>query len=148
MGLEDDENDRSYEFVFGFGSIMNSSTHAAWLPDNDSSASSSPKALPGKSVRIKREFGYERRWNFRPTTGFTALGVTRVDPGTSTSSTPNMNGVLFQVPCEMMPGFDRREVGYDKVQIPLKHIEFCDGDSKQANFELTKQDLYFQENID
>ena len=50
-----------------------------------------------------------------------------------------MNGVLFRVPSHMMPGFDRREVGYDKVQIPLKYIELCDDDLKveaQSSVEL------------
>lgn len=141
-----------FHFVFGFGSIMNSSTHAAWLPNSDDdneSSSSSSKALPGRIVKIKREFGYERRWNFRSTTGFTALGVSRIDPTDllTTPNQPNMNGVLLRVPIAMMPGFDKREKGYDKVQIPLEFLELCDDnksssseENQQPAFELTDQD--------
>lgn len=140
-----------FHFVFGFGSIMNSSTHAAWLPNNSENDSSSKAALPGRIVKIKREFGYERRWNFRSTTGFTALGVSRIDPTDFNPSQPNMNGVLLRVPIAMMPGFDKREKGYDKVQIPLEFIELCDNrgansssssspEKQQPAFELTKHD--------
>ena len=136
-----EESKKDYEFVFGFGSIMNSSTHAPWLePSNNCSSegAATMTALPGKVVRIRQSFGYERRWNFRSTTGFTALGVSRI---TTTADPPrDMNGVLFQIPSAMMPGFDRREVGYEKVRIPMDCIDFCsDGEyvaSNNTNAEL------------
>ena len=130
----EDDNVVDYEFVFGFGSIMNSSTHAPWLEASSTNHGGAAKmplaALPGTIVRLRPSFGYERRWNFRSTTGFTALGVSRVPPLTTattavTAPPRDMNGVLFQVPSSMMPGFDRREIGYDKVRIPLDCLELC-----------------------
>ncbi|KAG7360875.1 tetratricopeptide repeat family protein [Nitzschia inconspicua] len=123
-----------YDYIFGFGSIMNTSTHAPWLQPsgkgNDvlnkrSSSSSSFSVLPGAVVTLTKEFGYERRWNFRSSTGFTALGVSKAK---SVNAASDINGVLFQVPKEMMPGFDRREVGYEKVPIPIEFLRFDNGD--------------------
>ena len=114
---------------------MNSSTHAPWLDSStnkdNSDNSNRMKALPGAIVRIHNDFGYERRWNFRSSTGFTALGVSRVpssaaDIAANTPPARGMNGVLFQVPSSMMSGFDKREIGYHKVQIPLEYIEFVE----------------------
>jgi hypothetical protein len=121
-----------YDYIFGFGSIMNTATHAPWLqpPDKSngsrnkrmSSSSSLPcSVLPGVVVTLTKDFGYERRWNFRSTTGFTALGVSKAE---SIHTASDINGVLFQVPHAMMPGFDRREVGYEKVRIPLDCLRF------------------------
>ena len=147
-----DEAKKDYEFVFGFGSLMNSSTHAAWLePSNSSSeGAAAMTAFLGKVVRIRPSFGFERRWNFRSTTGFTALGVSRIATVPATVAEPprnNMNGVLFQIPSCMMPGFDRREVGYEKMRIPLGCIDFCSDEEyiapnhNQAEFpELTDSD--------
>ncbi|CAB9501885.1 NB-ARC domain [Seminavis robusta] len=140
--------ENEHEYVFGFGSIINSSTHAAWLEnDNDTTTGTTSKEpLKGQVVRIRASFGYERRWNFRSTTGFTALGVSRTTTGiTGTSTNAGMNGVLFQVPLSMMPGFDRREVGYDKVQIPMEHIDLNPKHDEDALpqlslFQLTSND--------
>mgnify|MGYP005847741093 CR=1 FL=1 len=116
----ENNNGEDFEYVFGFGSIMNSSTHSTWQTD----AKSEETDLPGRIVKIKKSFGYGRYWNFRSTTGFTALGVSRVR--NHNNNLRNMNGVLFRVPSSMMPGFDRREAGYDKVSIPLEYIQVCD----------------------
>jgi tetratricopeptide (TPR) repeat protein len=120
-----------YDYLFGFGSIMNSSTHAPWLKDK------SVGVLPGAVATLSRSFGYERQWNFRSSTGFTALGVIK-------STTPNdINGVIFRVPRSMMPSFDRREVGYNKVRVPLEILQFqpeLEGTNQQTNFELTNDD--------
>jgi tetratricopeptide (TPR) repeat protein len=120
-----------YDYLFGFGSIMNSSTHAPWLKDE------SVGALLGAVATLSRGFGYERQWNFRSSTGFTALGVIE-------STTPNdINGVVFRVPRSMMPSFDRREAGYTKVRVPLESLQFqpeLKGAYQQTNFELTNGD--------
>lgn len=108
-----------FEYIFGFGSIINNSTHAPWLSSNNVNNAS----LPGIVVTLTKQFGYERQWNFRSSTGFTALGVLQAS---SAAQADDINGVLFRVPQSMMPGFDRREVGYRKVSIPLECLEFHD----------------------
>eukprot|EP00529_Nitzschia_sp_RCC80_P007269 CAMPEP_0113493324 /NCGR_PEP_ID=MMETSP0014_2-20120614/28534_1 /TAXON_ID=2857 /ORGANISM="Nitzschia sp." /LENGTH=1368 /DNA_ID=CAMNT_0000387185 /DNA_START=104 /DNA_END=4210 /DNA_ORIENTATION=- /assembly_acc=CAM_ASM_000159 len=134
-------SDRPYDYIFGFGSIINVSTHAPWLqqPVNDEKKeqepSSSSTSLPGIVVTISKEFGYERKWNFRSTTGFTALGVC---PATTTTTATtkegeDINGVLFRVQHSMIPDFDRREVGYKKVAIPLKFLTFDEDKEDHGN---------------
>ena len=51
--------------------------------------------------------------------------------------------MLFQVPSEEMPNFDRREAGYERVSIPLKMITFhpeMHGTHAQAEFQLADFD--------
>jgi hypothetical protein len=76
--------------------------------------------MPGAIVTIKRSFGYKRKWNFRSSTGFTALGVVK------DTNADDINGILFQIPHEEMSNFDRREVGYERVKVPLDCLEFDD----------------------
>jgi hypothetical protein len=124
----------SYDYVFGFGSIMDTSTHATW----QTSEASSP--MLGSVATISKSFGYQRQWNFRSSTGFTALGVSKAD---REEERYNINGVLFQVPTDEMPNFDRREAGYERVSVPLQmltfHSDIC-GTHKQAHFNLTQND--------
>ena len=128
---DDDDDDQDHEFLFGFGSIMNTSTHASWFPSNPNGNGNTPgiTSLPGTIATLSKEFGYERRWNFRSNTGFTALGVTTSGQG------QEINGVLFRVPRWMMPGFDRREVGYTKLAIPLEYLILDDSHPKCTRFE-------------
>ena len=131
----DDEND----FIFGFGSILKTATHATWLTSNDNQApkdgkegsakSSASPSLPGHCCVLRSSFGYRRGWNFRSATGFTALGITRrsqdpSDHGEERVDDDNdgINGVLFRVSRSMLAGFDRREVGYDRVQVPNEYM--------------------------
>ena len=111
----DEVDAEEYDYIFGFGSIMNRGTHGE-------------NFLPGVSVVLSRKFGYERQWNFRSNTGFTALGVSKVDTngGESSSQAKDVNGVLFRVTQSMIPVFDRREVGYEKVRIPLQYLTFVE----------------------
>mmetsp|Transcript_15099 Transcript_15099/g.36251 ORF Transcript_15099/g.36251 Transcript_15099/m.36251 type:complete len:111 (-) Transcript_15099:1080-1412(-) len=98
------KNPEDFEYIFGFGSIMNTSTHATW----QSASSDKNKAsvtVPGAVVTIKKSFGFARKWNFRSTTGFTALGVVSAEDNPS-----DINGVMFQVPREQMPNFDRYDL--------------------------------------
>jgi hypothetical protein len=117
-----------YDYIFGFGSIMNTTTHTPWLQTSEKGSSNRnnqtsfrSSVLPGVVATLTKEFGYERRWNFRSPTGFTALGVSKAD---SIHSASDINGVLFQVPHAMIPGFDRREVGYERLRIPLDFLRF------------------------
>lgn len=96
---------------------MNTSTHATWSSDKSNST------IPGVVATINKTFGYKRKWNFRSTTGFTALGVVRV----SEDDASNINGVLYKVPREEMPNFDRREAGYEKIEVPLNFMEIQPG---------------------
>mmetsp|Transcript_12529 Transcript_12529/g.19385 ORF Transcript_12529/g.19385 Transcript_12529/m.19385 type:complete len:292 (-) Transcript_12529:25-900(-) len=102
----------SHCYIFGFGSIMNTDTHSSWLR---SSGDDTVLALKGRHARILRSFGYVRRWNFRSQTGFTALGLCR--PTNNGDEASDINGIIFQLPLHMLPDFDRREVGYDRVEL-------------------------------
>lgn len=152
----------SYEYIFGFGSIMNTSTHATWKTTSSSttatetqSSSSSGGSLPGVIATISKEFGYKRQWNFRSSTGFTALGVEQVVVATNENGDGNgkceINGVIFQVPTMDIPDFDRREVGYTKIRIPLEYITIQNATAtttsyqqqsyrQQADFTFTSND--------
>jgi hypothetical protein len=136
--LDDDE----YDYLFGFGSIINTSTHAPWLA---TSKDSKVEALPGAVATLKSSFGYQRRWNFRSTTGFTALGLSPVDNnGPEDVIKSGINGVVFRINRSMVRSFDRREVGYQRLSIPLEFLQFhsdltgtCE---RQTKFELTENE--------
>eukprot|EP00956_Cyclotella_meneghiniana_P028505 scaffold66581_cov54-Cyclotella_meneghiniana.AAC.1 len=98
------------DYVFGFGSIMDTSTHATW----QTSKSCAP--MLGSVATISKRFGYRRQWNFRSDTGFTALGVSRAE---REGDSCDINGVLFRIPPSEMENFDRREAGYERIAIPL-----------------------------
>ena len=117
----DNQEKELFEFIFGFGSIINTSTHALWHNQSSSSSSSSSaksakefSGLPGALVTLKKSFGYARRWNFRSSTGFTALGVSPCSDNNNNINNNNqqqqlqpfdandINGVLFQVPSSMI----------------------------------------------
>ena len=127
--VDENRNDaEEYDYIFGFGSIMNRGTHGE-------------NFLPGVAVLLSKEFGYERQWNFRSSTGFTALGVSKVSSGND--ATLDVNGVLFRVTQSMIPVFDRREVGYEKVRIPLKYLEFVvSGNNKNID---SSSSLWYKE---
>lgn len=125
----------SYDYIFGFGSIMDTSTHATWQTTNSPSIT-----MPGSVVTLSKRFGYQRQWNFRSTTGFTALGVSKAS---REGESCDINGVLFQVPRDEMPNFDRRESGYDRVGIPLEMLKFhpeISGRHSQVLFQLNDSD--------
>jgi cation transport regulator ChaC len=105
----------NHDYIFGFGSIMDTSTHSTW----QTSESSSP-IIFGSVVTISKRFGYQRQWNFRSSTGFTALGVSK----SNDRERSDINGVLFRVPSDEMESFDKREVGYERIAIPLEMIQF------------------------
>jgi len=97
-------------FLFGFGSIIQTKSRA-------SSDKSTRDAAP---CRIKAEFGYIREWNFQASTAqICALGLRRAQEGERGAT---INGVLFPAPDDMN-AFDRRENGYQRVQVPREHVE-------------------------
>ena len=113
---------------------MDTSTHATWQTSEPSAA------MPGCVVTISKKFGYHRQWNFRSTTGFTALGVSK---SYREDESCDINGVLFRVPSDEMANFDRREQGYERVALPLDMIVFRPEQREfhsQTRFQLTKTD--------
>ena len=137
---DDDASPSSYEYIFGFGSIMNTSTHATWKTTSSTTTtdmqSLSSGSLPGVIATISKEFGYKRQWSFRSSTGFTALGVEQVIVATNENGGGKcceINGVIFQVPTCDIPDFDRREVGYTKIRIPLEYITIQNDDASKAS---------------
>ena len=111
---------------------MNTSTHATWQTKDKGTPSN---AIPGAVATIKQSFGYKREWNFRSTTGFTALGVILAADGDEAT---DITGVLYRVPRGEMPNFDRREVGYKRVEVTIEYLEF-DSDHK-SKFSLGSND--------
>ncbi len=113
---------------------MNTTTHATWqTPGKEESIN-----IPGAVATITRCFGYKRKWNFRSFTGFTALGVVSAEDDAS-----DINGVLFEVPRGEMQNFDRREVGYQRIEVPLKFLEFnprASGSTPQTTFDIASND--------
>ena len=114
-----------FDYVFGFGSIMNTATHAPWLASDKTGGGS--KTLKGQRANIRSSFGYRRGWNFRSNTGFTALGIQREEGAT------HINGVLFRIKHDMLEGFDRREVGYDRVEVDRDCIELIPPQSSEGD---------------
>jgi hypothetical protein len=118
--------------VFGFGSIINTTTHAPWLSKQSDEPDGSAKiivTLPGQQARILARFGYRRGWKFRSNTGFTALGLTIAK---DEERGMDINGVLFRITEEMLADFDRREVGYDRVEIKMEDIELLARESSST----------------
>ena len=116
-------------FIFGYGSIINKSTHKAWA--SGTSAASETHASCAGVATVRRSFGYKRSWNFRSSTGFTALGVNK-----SSVESTDINGILYQVHESELPGFDLREVGYDRIAVELHHVDL----HPEANFTLEEGD--------
>eukprot|EP00957_Ditylum_brightwellii_P085988 6541678-Ditylum_brightwellii.AAC.1 len=130
----------NHEYIFGFGSIINTDTHSTWLGPTIES-------LPGIPACITSSFGYRRGWFFRSKTGFTALGITQCAIKNKNDNDDNgdtgamdINGVLFRVESFMMNGFDKREVGYDRVQVPMQFIQILSNGTMSAAATTTDQE--------
>lgn len=102
--------DQPVNFIFGYGSLINSASRAA-------TAGAPIHAIP---VRVSAAFGYVRAWDDRSPSGFTALGLRRPEPGESPMT---INGVLYPVKGNDMAAFDGREAGYVRVEVPRDDIE-------------------------
>jgi len=97
-------------FVFGYGSLINTASR-------NSSVAAPIAAIP---VRVSAAFGYVRIWNDRSVSGFTALGLRKLNPGEAGRT---INGVLYPAEGADMSSFDAREKGYVRVEVPLSQIE-------------------------
>jgi len=102
--------DQPSNFIFGYGSLINSASRNA----------TAPRPIHAIPVRVSAAFGYVRTWDDRSASGFTALGLARGGPGAPPMT---INGVLFPVVGEDMAAFDAREAGYARIEVPRSDIE-------------------------
>lgn len=66
-----------------------------------------------------------------------------MSPAESREEAGEINGVVYRVSREEMPNFDRREVGYEKVKVPLDMLVFhpeISGTSEQTKFTFGPED--------
>jgi hypothetical protein len=142
---EQEEDDSTFDYIFGFGSIINTETHAPWLAGHIIISNSSQHnnnqqhahCLPGQKVSLRN---YQRGWNFRSNTGFTALGVEKCNTNNDDDEPAVINGVLFRMPRSMLGAFDRREVGYDRVELTLEDLIIEEPPSNTNGFVFDKQE--------
>lgn len=91
---------------------------------------SDPSTAPAAPCRIKQAFGYVREWNFQASTAqICALGLRRVRPGEKGCT---INGVIFAAPNDLA-SFDRRENGYQRVEVPPHLVEMLHWQRLPAN---------------
>ncbi|MBS0235860.1 MAG: gamma-glutamylcyclotransferase [Proteobacteria bacterium] len=100
--------DAPTNYIFGYGSLVNSQSRMASLGNNTF-------AIP---ARISSDFGYVRKWNFHSITKMTALGLERVNDGKQT-----INGVIYPVSTDDMTIWDNREVGYKRIEVPWRFVQ-------------------------
>ncbi|TCT02597.1 gamma-glutamylcyclotransferase family protein [Aquabacter spiritensis] len=97
------------DFIFGYGSLINT-------PSRESTGRPGMGVVP---ARLSPDFGLIRSWCARGG-NFTALGLRPRGAGEAGAS---INGVVFPVDAELLPRFDRREGGYDRVAVARPLIE-------------------------
>jgi hypothetical protein len=102
--------DQPTQFVFGYGSLINSTSRNA----------TAGKIVPAIPVRVSAAFGYIRAWVNRSSSGFTGLGLRK--PRTNEKAS-TINGVLYPVEGADMAKYDVREQGYTRVELPRDEIE-------------------------
>lgn len=102
--------DEPSDFIFGYGSLINT-------PSREGTGRAGIPALP---ARVSPDFGHVRSWCARSRSGFTALGLRPRAPGEEPTT---INGVVFPVDAGLLPRFDRREGGYNRVPVPAHLIE-------------------------
>ena len=103
------------DLIVGFGSLINKRSRGTTTGSGGDAC---------VCVRVRcgaggRGFGYLRSWNFRSSTGFTALGLRPALPSDGAAS---INGVVFRAG-ESMEALDKREAGYLRVEVPVDFIE-------------------------
>jgi tetratricopeptide (TPR) repeat protein len=162
------------DYIFGYGSIINDESRCGTLYESSTTepiqknlsrnklTSTSPfggGSLPGDeavAVSVSSLFA-KRCWNFRCPTGFTALGFVLQNPSIGrafesqgSSGLNDINGVIFPVTTpQQLRSFDLREVGYNRVCIPLNYLTIetslgCDAAQSRAKNLQEKISLFQQ----
>ncbi|CAE7392459.1 unnamed protein product [Symbiodinium natans] len=99
------------DFVFGYGSIIDCTSRTSSMGSGACRAALRCQVLPS--------FNFQRAWNFRAPSGFTALGLQQAESGEA------IDGICFAVGNDMA-SFDLRERGYTRWEIPLKNLSVID----------------------
>ena len=120
-------------YIFGYGSIINDESRRSTL--GTSTHSSGDNECDDFAVCAFLSHKYARRhWNYRCSTGFTALGLELREEckcacdvdSTGTASDvlldDAINGVLYPVCPDQLIAFDAREIGYYRALVPLDMI--------------------------
>ncbi|MFG1349215.1 gamma-glutamylcyclotransferase family protein [Xanthobacter autotrophicus] len=107
--------DQPADFLFGYGTLIS----------EPSRTSTSRRRVVAVPARVSARFGLVRafvaRGGARSGAGFTALGLRHLREGEVPSS---INGVVFPVrDAEEMAAFDRREGGYQRVEVAPALVE-------------------------
>ncbi|MFG1377971.1 gamma-glutamylcyclotransferase family protein [Xanthobacter autotrophicus] len=107
--------DQPADFLFGYGTLIS----------EPSRTSTSRRRVVAVPARVSARFGLVRafvaRGGARSGAGFTALGLRHLREGEVASS---INGVVFPVrDAEEMAAFDRREGGYQRVEVAPALVE-------------------------
>ena len=100
--------DGAQNYVLGYGSIICSVSRAITCPEL---AASNVTATP---VQVRHT---ERVWSKRSVRGMTAMGIQRGNPEATCTA------VLLPVTSEQLLLFDERERGYDRLPVPVSHVE-------------------------
>lgn len=106
------------DWVVGYGSIINNLSRSA-----TSGCSSAPPARPAALCWVAGSKGLVRCWNFRSSTGFTAVGLRN---RTENEPAADICGVIFD-PGTAMAAFDAREKGYHRVQVLASELRVDGG---------------------
>jgi hypothetical protein len=126
------------KYIFGYGSLVNNESRFITIKRHTN---------PIKAI-IDNSFGYVRKWNYyNKEKNIIALGLEKNIFGS------NINGVLFDVYDNEIVLLDKREIGYEKITIPLNYInilskkKLLDTDSIIYTY-IPKKDYRLYNNID
>ena len=99
-------------YIFGYGSLVNSNSRKKTLKKNTDS-------IP---CILKKNNNFRRKWIFRCNkNNSTALGIEKCN----LIEANEINGVIFKVNDKDLNLLDKREEGYERVLLDLDKIIFC-----------------------
>jgi antitoxin component YwqK of YwqJK toxin-antitoxin module/cation transport regulator ChaC len=114
-------SNKEKHYIFGYGSLINLL-----------SSSSTADITNPIYATIDKTFGYYRAWCYKHSKiSVNAVGLRK---GTDEYPSLDINGIIFEIvnPIENLPLFDKREVNYERREIPQQFINY-DTD-KQIDF--------------
>lgn len=101
------------KYIFGYGSLVNNESRFLTIKRH---------TIPIKVI-IDKSFGYIRKWNYyNNDKNIIALGIEKQ------VNSDSINGILFDTNDDEIALLDKREIGYEKIIIPLKFINFISKD--------------------